>query len=248
MTRSTFLRSALFAALSAPAGAADDTTVVIENDNHRLGFNPVSGSLDSFSAVRASDQQFVPAGVSFPAFVIQYLNEHNEFHQIASSEAEHITVSRGSGHDRMEARFERLGHRNLDVNVEVRMKPGDPASYWSIAVNNRAGLAITDVQFPFLVVSYKLAGTPSSEALLIPFWMGRLLNSPKPQQLQPDSPRAWQFRPETQATWHYPGLTMAQFLAFYNDRAGILLSCRDASGGIKLIKAVHHQPGIRLGM
>src|SRR5260370_16333758 len=78
--------------------------------------------------------------------------------------------------------------------------------------------------------------------------MGRLLNAQKPQQLQPDSPRAWQFRPETQATWHYPGLTMAQFLAFYNDRAGILLSCHDASGGIKLIKAVHHQPGIRLGM
>src|SRR5260370_7773492 len=78
--------------------------------------------------------------------------------------------------------------------------------------------------------------------------MGRLLNSPKPQQLQPDSPRAWQFRPETQATWHYPGLTMAQFLAFYNDRAGILLSCRDTSGGIKLIKAVHHQPAIRLVM
>jgi hypothetical protein len=148
----------------------------------------------------------------------------------------------------MEARFERLGHRNLDVNVEVRMKPGDPASYWSIAVNNRAGLAITDVQFPFLLVSYKLAGTPSSEALLIPFWMGRLLNSPKPQQLQPDSPRAWQFRPETNAFFHYPGLTMAQFLAFYNDRAGILLSCRDTSGRIKLIKAVHHQPGIRLGM
>jgi len=73
--------------------------------------------------VNASDQEFVPAGVSFPAFVIQYLDEHNEFDQIASSEAEHTKISRSSGHDRMKARFERLGHRNLNVNVEVRRAP-----------------------------------------------------------------------------------------------------------------------------
>ena len=78
--------------------------------------------------------------------------------------------------------------------------------------------------------------------------MGRLLQAPQPQQLTPDSPRAWQFRPETQATWHYPGMTTAQFLAYYNDRAGILVTSRDPSGSIKLIKAVHREPGIRLGI
>jgi len=83
-----------------------------------------------------------------------------------------------------------MGRRNLNVNVKVRRALEDPVSYWTIAVDNRTDLAIkTDVQFAFLVVSYELAGTASSEALLIP-WMGRLLNCPTPRQLQPDSPRA----------------------------------------------------------
>ena len=46
----------------------------------------------------------------------------------------------------------------------------------------------------------------------------------------------------------YPGLTFAQFLTYYNDRAGIYMACNDNSGGIKLIKPVHNRVGgIRLG-
>ena len=82
-----------------------------------------------------------------------------------------------------------------------------------------------------------------------PLTTGRLVQAPHPQDLEPDSPHAWQFRPENFDTHHYPGLTFAQFLAYYNDRAGIYIACQDDSGSIKLIKPVHNRAGgIRLGI
>lgn len=43
-------------------------------------------------------------------------------------------------------------------------------------------------------------------------------------------------------------MTVAQFLAYFNDRSGIYLACHDTTGNIKLIRPVHHEPGCRLGI
>ena len=256
MTRSTFLRSALAsrvlpwihgARLSTGAAvAAAGSAFTVSNHNHRLEFDRRTGGLLSFRAVNQPEQEFLPVDADLPAFVIQYLDPNREFQQLTSTGARHIEVA--MKHGAVVASYQQLGGVSVDATVTVRPVTGAPASYWSIRVVNTAGLAITGVQFPFVVVRYGLGGKPGSEALLIPFWMGRLLQAPQPQQLTPDSPRAWQFRPETQATWHYPGMTTAQFLAYYDDRAGILVTSRDPSGSVKLIKAVHREPGIRLGM
>ncbi|MFN8006390.1 MAG: DUF6259 domain-containing protein [Terriglobia bacterium] len=147
------------------------------------------------------------------------------------------------------ANFYGLGGLNLNAKVTVQSTTSDSSSHWSISVDNQAGLAITDVQFPFVVVPYHLAGKAGSEALLRPYQSGQLFSPPQPDDLEPDSPHAWQFRPENGDTSHYPGLTFAQFLAYYNDRSGLLLSCQDSSGAVKLIKPVHHRSGgIRLGV
>ena len=256
MTRSTFLRRALASRVLAwihgarlstgGAVAAAGSAFTVSNHNHRLEFDRRTGALLSFRAVNQPEQEFLPVDADLPAFVIQYLDPNREFQQLTSTGARHIEVAMKDG--AVVASYQQLGGLSVDATVTVRTVTGDPASYWSIRIVNTAGLAITDVQFPFVVVRYGLGGKPGSEALLIPFWMGRLLQAPQPQQLTPDSPRAWQFRPETQATWHYPGMTTAQFLAYYNDRAGILVTSRDPSGSVKLIKAVHREPGIRLGI
>ena len=104
------------------------------------------------------------------------------------------------------------------------------------------------MQFPFVVIRYELGGGAGSEQLLIPSMAGRLLKSPQPQDLEPDSPHAWQFRPESGDASHYPGMPFAQFLAYWNDRAGIYINCEDPGGTIKLIKPLHHKSGIRLGV
>ena len=60
----------------------------------------------------------------------------------------------------------------------------DPSSYWTISIRNHANLAITDVQFPFVVAPYDLGGKPGSEALLQPLMTGRFFAAPKPDELR----------------------------------------------------------------
>lgn len=230
-------------------------SLTIDNGNHKLEFNAETGKLESLRAIVAADQEFIQGSDRDPVFVIQYLDGRNRFRQVDSGQASEIivnSVDRSAGGaaqgSLLTADFRQLDGLQLDATVTVRTVPDDPLSYWSIAVNNQTGLLITDVQFPFIVVPYHLAGGAGSESLLRPYWTGRLLRAPKPHELEPDNPHTWQFHPENGDFNHYPGLTFAQFLAYFNDRAGIFVSCRDSSGAIKLIKPTHRGSGIRLGM
>jgi hypothetical protein len=252
LTRADFLKTALLAPglrLLSPLEGANEAEPVhtLANGNHRLRFDSATGGLLSVRASHALDQEFMPAGAKLPVFTIQYLDSENLFRQISSWEAAETVIAKNPQAEELTMSFRHLAGRELHATVKVRISSeGDP-SYWAIAIENRTDLFVTDVQFPFIVFSYDLKGAPRSEALIAPFWLGRLYSAPQPQDLEPDSPHAWQFRPENQATWHYPGLTMAQFLAYYNDRAGMLVRCLDHSGRVKQIKAVHHLAGVRLG-
>ena len=225
----------------------------METSHDVLGFDQQTGRLVSFRSKAAPDQEFIASSTDDPVFVIQYLDQGRRFRQIASSEAEGVEITyehspAGSEAVLLTAVFRQLAGLDLHATVKVRASTSERFSRWSIGVDNQAGLLISDVQFPFVVASYELAGTPGSGAVLRPFGAGRLFQDPKPQDLEPDSPHAWQFRPENGSSNHYPGLTMAQFLAYYNDRAGVFLSCQDTEGHVKLIKPVHHEPGLRLGV
>ncbi len=230
-----------------PSAPEPKDRLTLENSNHKLQFDRKDARLVSFIAKSAPSQEFIVASGQLPAFVIQYLDGNHEFQQISSSQARGVSVQ--SSGKTLRAVFTGLGGFDLAATMTVSMGDDDPRSHWSISVRNQANLAITDVQFPYIVVSYHLGGMPKSEAILQPLGTGQLWEAPRPTDLEPDSPHAWQFRPENYDTHHYPGLTFAQFLAYYNDRAGILVSCRDNSGAIKLIKPAHNRAGgIRLGM
>jgi hypothetical protein len=226
---------------------AGENVILLENSNHKLEFDGKSARLLSVRSKLAPDQEFAVSNDQLPVFVIQHLTSEKQFRQISSTEAKEVNVR--SADNALTADFNGLGGLDLGATVTVRTRENDPASYWSISVRNHANLLITDVQFPFVVAPYHLGGKPGSEALLQPLMNGRFWEAPQPQDLEPDSPHAWQFRPENTDTSQYPGLTFAQFLTYYNDRAGIYIACQDNSGGIKLIKPVHNRAeGIRLGI
>ena len=241
MTRRTFSMLPLAAGLH---GAT--APIVLENRNHRIELSRTTGQLLSVRASAAPQQEFIEARDAQPAFAIQYLDRDKSFRQVTSADARVISIIDTTG-ETFQAEFRQLGGLDLDVTMVVRSLQGEEASRWSLTIHNRSGLLITDVQFPFIVVRYHLGERPGAEALLWPVSVGRLCRAPEPEQLQPDSPFAWQFRPENGDAGHYPGLTFAQFLAYYNDQAGVYVACEDSSGAVKLIKPVHCGQGIRLG-
>jgi len=233
---------------STPASPAsgEQNGIALESSNHKLAFDDKTARLLSLRSTLAPDQEFIVSNDAMPVFVIQHLTREKKFQRIASTEACEVKIQ--TADKTLTADFTGLGGLDLAATVTVRIKENDPASYWSISIRNHADLAITDVQFPFVVAPYQLGGKPGSEALLQPLMTGRFWQAPRPEELEPDNPHAWQFRPENTDTSQYPGLTFAQFLTYYNDRAGIYMACHDNSGGIKLIKPVHNPAlGIRLG-
>jgi hypothetical protein len=210
-----------------------------------------SGSLMSCRAVAAPDQEFlVPGHGRFPLFVIQYLDHEERLQEISSLEAASVSLSRVTevGGESVRIAYEHVGVPDLSVTATVRVSQDDLAIRWEIAVSMTRAVVLLNVQYPYLVVAYDLAGDPDASKLLQPFYFGLLHEQLRPHHFPPDFPDLWQLLPENGDSSHYPGLTFAQLLAYYNERAGLLLFCRDNTGQVKLIKPVHHEPGLRLGI
>jgi hypothetical protein len=222
-------------------------TLRLETSTGTLQLDAANSRLVSLRHRAAPDQELILPGEHDPVFVIQYLDAGRRFRQISSTQAQTIDVYADDSGS-VTGHFRQVSGLDIDITVTVRAAGDQPLSYWSLALRNQTGLLITDIQFPFVIAPYRLPGKPGSESLLWPLGAGVLLNSPKPQDLEPDNPHTWQMRPENSDSLHYPGFTTAQFLAYFNDRAGLYLACQDSSGLIKQIKPVHHEPGIRLGM
>jgi hypothetical protein len=223
--------------------------IYLESATDILGFDRRTGALASFRAKAAADQEFI-AEASQPAFILQYLAD-GRFRELTSAQAAatEVTVIAGAADvATLTASYRGVGGFDLDITVTIRASPADCLTHWSLTLRNTSGLLISHIQYPIVVAHYRLAGTPGAEALAWPFGPGVLIPAPQPQDLAPDCAHTWQMRPENGDALHYPGYTTAQFLCYYNDRAGLYLACQDAAGFIKQITPAHREPGLRLGI
>src|ERR1019366_10725011 len=93
------------------------------------------------------------------------------FQQIDSTQAQKVNTR--TADDKVIADFTGLSGLDLEATVTIRTRENDALTYWTISVRNHANIAITDVQFPFVVSPYHLGGKPGSEALLQPLMTGR---------------------------------------------------------------------------
>ncbi len=220
----------------------------LKTSSDTLAFEKTTGKLVSLRSHSAPQQEFIASAPEHPAFIIQYLDGQNDYRQLTSSQAKSTTVSvelSKDGTQILTARYSQVDGRELDVTIDVAASKTDRFSRWSITVDNRADLRIVDVQYPVVVASYDI---PGNRVAIRPFSQGRQYVNPRPDTLEPDWPKAWQLIPENGDCYHYPGGTFAQFLAYYNDDAGLYLACEDTEGNIKLLAPVHRDPGIRLGI
>ena len=218
-----------------------------------LGFDPESGRLVSWRPRHAPEQQFLAAEDSHPVFVIQYLSSVSRgraYSRLDSFDAAgtNIQYEELSEGQLLRLQFTGIDGLELSLTAEVRASADDPMSRWSISLNNGAGLEVVDLQFPFIVAARTPGGSRAGETVLLPFRSGQLRTGPHMDDLKNDEPAEWEFRPENGDANHYPGRVFAQFIAYYNDLAGIYLACDDTDGNVKLFKALRRELGVRLGV
>ncbi len=237
----------------------DDPLFTLETLHDTLRFDPQTAGLVSFRRKAVPEQEFIAPGAERLAFLIGYYDEDFQYRLLPSSQAAEIRVSCDLQGDTrvLTADFRRLGGQDLHARLQVRASPETPFSRWRMALDNPAGLFVCDLQFPFIVCPFDLGGQPHGECLLLPhgYGSGRLIQDPGgtneatwSARLPADSWKAWEF---TWTNWdcdHYPGTQFAQFLVYFNNRAGIYLACEDTQGNVKRFRALSRDPGLRLGV
>ncbi len=226
-----------------------DALLRFETATELLALDHASGRLVSLRVKAAPGQEMIVSAPEHPVFALQYLDERGE-HQRLDSRGAAFTVDAEEAGDESRATlaFAGVGGRDIGVTITVRAARAAPGSRWGIAVLDDAGLRIVDVQFPFVVCPYHLGGIAGTETLVLPHDFGRVQRAPTFETLGPDTPTAWQFTWRNGGWNHFPGGQFAQFLAYHNDRAGLLLATEDTEGHVKRFRCLHREPGIRLGV
>jgi hypothetical protein len=175
--------------------------LILETAADILKFDRATGCLVSLRSKATPDQEFIAWVPDHPAFVIGYLDEEREYRLLTSGQAETVEIQqvRRGEHQVLSASYRRVGGRDVHVAFSVQASGQDRFSRWRISLDNAAGIKVVDIQFPFLVCPYNLGGAPGSEAILLPFFNGRLIRAPgggasgPTGKLLPDSWRAWEF-------------------------------------------------------
>ena len=228
----------------------DERLIVLRTSRDTLKFDPNTGQLVSFRCQAASDQEFIAPDDRQPVFAIQYIDAHRHARWLESHGAGsvHVAADQQGTQSRLTITYRGIGGLALDLTASVTAWSDQPLSRWTFSLRNDAGLEIVDVQFPFVVAPYKLGGADGAETAVLPSGFGSLIREPSADKLTPDSLSIWQFSTPNGGCMHYPGGDFAQFLAYYNDRAGLYVACEDTEGGIKRFRVLHRDPGLRLGI
>jgi hypothetical protein len=213
--------------------------ITIASRDLAAGIDAASGRLVSLRAAAAQGQEFVQDLDGVPALAVHYVVK-GEFGEVTSLQAASCAAAaRGAA---TEYGFTGLGGFDLDATLVISPLPDGSALRWTASLDNREGLQVVAVHFPFLVCRYELGGAMGSERLLRPFGPGALYKAPLPQHFLPDTRALWDLKPAFFSSMNYPGYTSAQLLAYFNDRAGIIAWCDDPDGRIKMIQPVHRTP------
>ena len=219
--------------------------ILLDTEIDTLTFDSETGRLTSLRRTAVPGVELIASTPDQPAFALQYLGKVGEYCHANSHTAAQTDVECAKSDTEQKLTLSFLGVADLDLDVvlTIRTAAGSVFSRWSCKVRNGAGIRLVDVQFPFLLVP--CAGTvlqPSGDRDML-IWGKRL------EELPADDPAIWQFGVENKGgSTHYPGRHFAQFLAWFNDQAGLYVACDDCDGNIKRLHAVRSEPGIRLGM
>jgi len=226
------------------------SSITLHTAQDTLEFDARTGQLLSFRSHYALDHEFLASSPDQPAFVLGYLDETGQYRQLDSRQAAGIMVQSEPFNEgvQLKARYSALGGLALEITTTVWASTAERFTHWGLTLDNQAGIRVVNLQFPFLVVHPMPDGATGSEAILYAHGEYPIITDMNAPEIAWEQEDTWHLAPSTGDVEHYPGHIIAQFIAYYNDRAGLYLACHDTEGNIKRIKPVRHADGIRLGI
>jgi hypothetical protein len=131
-------------------------------------------------------------------------------------------------------RFTKIDGLPIDVECKVRIDRHLPFSYWTIEINNETALAIREIEYPIMHVTYQLGDSPHDDRILIPKHDGHLVGNPdyypwEGDGISRDNMR-YMYPGEGRST---PSGMSAQMIAYYDHVGGLYMATYDDQGHTK---------------
>ncbi|MBI5688180.1 MAG: hypothetical protein HZC54_24170 [Verrucomicrobia bacterium] len=182
--------------------------VTLETDTTRVAFDPDRNGAIVSLVDKATGRDFAAPKTSAP---LLYSLSFTNAPSLTEADAAGVTVKRDGDSVIIAA----ARHTNAAVAVECRFRtePNSSLIFGRIAVRNNTGHPLTGVRFPALVWPKQLGALPEREFLVLPRNDGCLIQAPGNIGWLPSAP--------------YPGSASMQFLAHYDDTAGLYAASYD---------------------
>jgi hypothetical protein len=191
--------------------------IFIENGKIELGFDKETGTFLVFRDL-INNHEFIDRNLvrSLPwEITYQQFSDLIKIDQTSFSEFSYLNPDPFTLVLKWE-NFTGINNDDFSVTAEITLDNRKAFSYWDIFIEGTNGKLITEVVFP------KIEGIKDlgEEELVVPTWMGSLINDPR-SILSDRSGNRW--------GWSYPGSLSSQLLALYNsDKIGFYASCNDS--------------------
>ncbi len=202
-------------------------------------------------------KNFVPDGsIGRPLFEMRLMDKKGAFSYIDASAARKVCVTETSnreeaGQAAVPATAPRLVSISFDdfaeipglgVRAEAAIFPDEDKIEWGIAVSNRTGCYIENLDYPCIAVPSDLGG---GTYIFWPKSEGCIIDDIKPMDRMKISGCDNKSLRASQSNM-YPGMVLMQFMAYYGDNGGLYYAAHDTGGVPKLVQCYSEQGGICL--
>ncbi|MBI5396013.1 MAG: hypothetical protein HZA91_12020 [Verrucomicrobia bacterium] len=204
--------------------------ITLETDTTRIGFDPARNGAIVSLVDKASGKEFAASPAVPLLYELRFTNAPPDATLVTDADAVDVTVKREGG----EVVIAAPRHKNAAVSVECRFRTerGSPLIHGRIAVRGGEKFTLAAARFPALAWKKQLGPSPEREFLVLPRNDGCIVQAPGKAGWLPTAP--------------YPGSASMQFIACYDDTAGLYAACWDKQAFAKQIGVEKGRDSLRL--
>lgn len=218
---------------------------LIRHASYRMTLNGCNGSLESFA--NDAKELILPGADGRPLFAVRFRDPQGRAVDLNAHQAESFVMSNRKTETGVIINMEygNIGGNGIHADVRVECPNGEPFTYWHLSVENDTDLAIEWIDFPDVVVPNDLASTGGRANILWPVGEGVLVDD---ADLRENSWLNYKPLGYPSKGWdgYFPCSAQTQFMAYYDDAAGLYIGAHDEQSHVKMLEFRKYADGIRL--